>query len=36
MENYFKDLQRKAQQEKTIGLQAGMLGIKGQQAIECS
>jgi len=34
MENYFKDLQRKAQQEKTIGLQAGMLGIKGQQAID--
>jgi hypothetical protein len=31
MENYFKDLQRKAQQEKQIGLQAGMLGIKGQQ-----
>ena len=31
MENYFKDLQRKAQQEKSIGLQAGMLGIKGQQ-----
>jgi len=34
MENYFKNLQRKAQQEKTIGLQAGMLGIKGQQAID--
>ena len=34
MENYFKDLQRKAQQEKSIGLQAGMLGIKGQQAID--
>ncbi len=34
MENYFKDLQRKAQQEKQIGLQAGMLGIKGQQAID--
>jgi len=31
MENYFKDLQRKAQQEKQIGLQAAMLGIKGQQ-----
>ena len=36
MENYFKDLQRKAQQEKSIGLQAGMLGIKGQQAIEAA
>ena len=36
MENYFKDLQRKAQQEKQIGLQAGMLGIKGQQAIEAA
>ena len=34
MENYFKDLQRKAQQEKTIGLQAGMLGIKGEQAMD--
>ena len=34
MENYFKDLQRKAQQEKQIGLQAGMLGIKGQQALD--
>ena len=34
MENYFKELQRKAQQEKQIGLQAGMLGIKGQQAID--
>ena len=34
MENYFKDLQRKAQQEKSIGLQAGMLGIKGQQAMD--
>jgi len=31
MENYFKDLQRKGQQEKQIGLQAAMLGIKGQQ-----
>ena len=36
MENYFKDLQRKAQQEKQIGLQAGMLGIKGQQAIDAA
>jgi hypothetical protein len=34
MENYFKDLQRKAQQEKQIGLQAAMLGIKGQQGID--
>ena len=31
MENYFKELQKKAQQEKQIGLQAAMLGIKGQQ-----
>jgi len=34
MENYFKDLQRKAQQEKQIGLQAAMLGIKSQQDID--
>jgi len=31
MQNYFASLDKKAQQEKSIGLQAGMLGIKGQQ-----
>ena len=34
MQNYFASLDKKAQQEKSIGLQAGMLGIKGQQAID--
>ena len=34
MEDYFKDLQRKAQQEKQIGLQSAMLGIKGEQGME--
>ena len=34
MQNYFAALDKKAQQEKSIGLQAGMLGIKGQQAID--
>jgi len=36
MQNYFASLDKKAQQEKSIGLQAGMLGIKGQQAIEAA
>jgi len=34
LQNYFASLDKKAQQEKSIGLQAGMLGIKGQQAID--
>ena len=34
MQNYFAALDKKAQQEKSIGLQAGMLGIKGQQDID--
>ncbi len=34
MQNYFAALDKKAAQEKSIGLQAGMLGIKGQQAID--
>ena len=34
MQNYFASLDKKAQQEKSIGLQAGMLGIKGQQDID--
>ena len=34
MQNYFASLDKKAQQEKSIGLQAGMLGIKGQQAMD--
>ncbi len=34
MQNYFAALDKKAQQEKSIGLQAGMLGIKGEQAFE--
>jgi hypothetical protein len=36
MQNYFTALDKKAQQEKSIGLQAGMLGIKGEQAIEAA
>ena len=36
MQNYFAALDKKAQQEKSIGLQAGMLGIKGQQAIDAA
>ena len=34
LQNYFASLDKKAQQEKSIGLQAGMLGIKGQQDID--
>jgi len=34
MQNYFASLDKKAQQEKSIGLQAGMLGIKSQQDID--
>ena len=33
-QNLFAALDKKAAQEKSIGLQAGMLGIKGQQAID--
>jgi len=34
MQNYFASLDKKAQQEKSIGLQGAILGIKGQQAID--
>ena len=34
LQNYFASLDKKAQQEKSIGLQAGMLGIKSQQDID--
>ena len=33
-QNLFAALDKKAAQEKSIGLQAGMLGIKGQQAVD--
>ena len=36
MQNYFASLDKKAQQEKSIGLQGAILGIKGQQAIEAA
>ena len=34
LQNYFASLDKKAQQEKSIGLQGAILGIKGQQAID--
>jgi len=34
MQNYFASLDKKTQQEKSIGLQGAILGIKGQQAID--
>jgi hypothetical protein len=34
MQNYFASLDKKAQQEKSIGLQGAILGIKGQQDID--
>ncbi len=36
MQNYFAALDKKAQQEKSIGLQGAILGIKGQQAIDAA
>jgi len=36
MQNYFASLDKKAQQEKSIGLQGAILGIKGQQAIDAA